>query len=67
MNNKRYETQARATVICVELALDNVETDIRNELASCEGDAGDALRRVLAKVRARRATVAELAATGTTR
>jgi hypothetical protein len=55
MARKNYAEHARVTAICVNLALDGVEADIRDELEHATGEAAHALRRVLARMKKRRA------------
>ena len=54
MAQRNYAEHARATAICVNLALDGVEADIRDELERATDDAALALRRVLARMKQRR-------------
>jgi len=49
-----HADHARVTAICVNLALDCVEEEIRQELDSADDLTAAALERVLAKVRQRR-------------
>jgi hypothetical protein len=53
-SDARYQVHSKETAICVELALNTVEADIRAELEKCGGPAADALNRVLEKMRERR-------------
>jgi hypothetical protein len=64
MIRKNHAEHARVTAICVNLALDGVEADIRQELGQTTGEATSALQRVLAKLKERRVTGNELKATG---
>jgi hypothetical protein len=52
---------AKATAMCVELALGGVEADIEKELGASTGVVADTLRRVLDRVRERRQCVSDLA------
>ncbi len=54
MTRKNYAEHARVTAICVNLALDGVEADIREELEQATEEAAYALRRVLARMKERR-------------
>jgi hypothetical protein len=53
-DNSRYQPYSKETAICVDLALDSVEADIRHELTTAVGIEADALRRVLKKMQERR-------------
>ena len=64
MIRKNHAEHARVTAICVNLALDGVEADIRQELSETTGQAATALQRVLAKLKARRVNGDELNAAG---
>ena len=46
MAQRNYTEHARATAICVNMALDGVEADIRDELDRVTDEAAAALRRV---------------------
>lgn len=54
MARKNHAEHARVTAICVNLALDGVEADIRQELDSMLGEQTPALLRVLEKLKDRR-------------
>ena len=54
MVTKNHMAHARVTAICVNLALDAVEADIRRELDNFPGDGSEALSRVLTKLNDRR-------------
>jgi hypothetical protein len=54
ISDTRYKPHSKETAICVELALNSVEADIRTELEKSGGPAADALNRVLEKMRERR-------------
>jgi hypothetical protein len=54
ISDTRYKPHSKETAICVELALNSVEADIRAELEKSGGSAADALNRVLEKMRERR-------------
>lgn len=54
MAQRNYAEHARATAICVNMALDGVEADIRDELERATDEAAAALRRVLARMKQRR-------------
>lgn len=54
MTRKNHAEHARVTAICVNLALDGVEADIRQELDSLLGEQGPALLRLLEKLKDRR-------------
>ena len=64
MARKDHAEHARVTAICVNLALDGVESDIRRELDQTTGEAATALRRVLERLKQRRVNNNELIATG---
>lgn len=64
MARKDHAEHARVTAICVDLALDGVEADIRNELERTTGEGASALRRVLDALRHRRVKRNELQARG---
>lgn len=57
----RHVEHAKATAICVELALGGVQSDIQKELEASSGQAAEALRRVLERLRERQRCVADLA------
>ena len=65
MAGRNYEEHARVTSICVNLALDGVEADLREALDRASDEAASALREVLEKVRQRRVLANELKPTGT--
>jgi hypothetical protein len=54
MARRNYAEHARVTAICVNLALDGVEADIRDELERATEDGALALRRVLERMKQRR-------------
>lgn len=54
MAQKNHAEHARVTAICVNLALDGVEADIRQELDGVSGEQVRALQRVLEKLKDRR-------------
>lgn len=54
MARKNHAEHARVTAISVNLALDGVEADIRQELDSMSGEQTPALLRVLEKLKDRR-------------
>ncbi len=54
MAQKNHAEHARVTAICVNLALDGVEADIRQELDNVSGEQEQALQRVLEKLTDRR-------------
>jgi hypothetical protein len=54
MARKNHAEHARVTAICVNLALDGVEADIRQELDSISGEQARTLLRVLEKLKDRR-------------
>jgi hypothetical protein len=54
MTKRSFAEHARVTAICVNLALDSVEQDLREELEAATGQSAEALRRVLTKLRHRR-------------
>jgi hypothetical protein len=56
-NDSRYKAHAKETAICVEMAFNTMEEDIKNELATATAPTADALRRVLEKMRERRKTL----------
>jgi hypothetical protein len=61
---KDHAEHARVTAICVNLALDGVEQDIRQELSRTTGETANALQRVLAKLKERRIDGDELKSAG---
>jgi hypothetical protein len=65
MIRKDHAEHARVTAICVNLALDGVEADIRQELSQTTGEATASLQRVLAKLKDRRIAGNELKTGGT--
>lgn len=64
MARKDHAEHARVTAICVNLALDGVEADIRSELDRMTGEGASALRRILDLLRRRRVARDELGARG---
>jgi hypothetical protein len=60
MAARNFSEHARVTAICVNLALDTVEADIRRELDQAGDDAAKVLRRILAQLRAHRVTNSEI-------
>jgi hypothetical protein len=64
MIRKNHAEHARVTAICVNLALDGVEADIRQELSRTSGEAASVLQRVLAKLKERRVARDELRSGG---
>ena len=64
MARKDHAEHARVTAICVNLALDGVEADIRSELNRTTGEGASALRRVLDALRRRRVARDELGVRG---
>ena len=58
----RYREHSRETAICVEMAINTVEDDIRSELETSSSQAADALNRVLEKLRERRKVLAKFTA-----
>lgn len=64
MARKNHSEHARVTAICVNLALDGVEGDIREELTQTSGEAAAALARLLNRIRRRRLSGDELKAVG---
>jgi hypothetical protein len=52
--HKNHSEHARVTAICVNLALDAVEADLRQELDAVSADGAAVIERVLARLRARR-------------
>lgn len=62
--SKNHADHARVTAICVNLALDCVEEELRQEIAVATTCTAEVLERVLAKVRQRRLSGDEIAATG---
>lgn len=59
MESGKQAEFAKATAVCVELALNSVEGDIRRELEVSTGAAAEALRRLLLKVNERQKTIEE--------
>jgi hypothetical protein len=57
----RYAEHAKATAICVELALGGVQSDIQRELDASTGQAAEALRRVLERLKERQKLISDLA------
>ena len=64
MGRKNHAEHARVTAICVNLALDGVEADIRAELEQSTDQMVAALERVLDRLRQRRLAGNEMKATG---
>lgn len=64
MARKNHSDHARVTAICVNLALDSVEEEIRQEIATASASTAEVLERVLAKVRHRRIAGDEIKAAG---
>lgn len=64
MARKNHADHARVTAICVNLALDRVEEEIRHEIAAADDATAAVLERVLAKVRQRRIAGDEITAAG---
>jgi hypothetical protein len=64
MARKNHSDHARVTAICVNLALDVVEDEIRRELQVSNSDTAAILERVLAKVRERRLARDEIGTAG---
>ena len=62
MDGRNYSEHARITAICVNLALDGVEADLRDALDRSSGEAAAALRQVLQKLKERRVKGDELKA-----
>jgi hypothetical protein len=56
----RYIEHAKATAVCVELALGGVAEDIQRELADSSGQLAEALHRLLERVKARQERFSEL-------
>jgi hypothetical protein len=59
--DSRYVEHAKATAICVELALGGVQADIQKELDASTGETAETLRRLLERVKERQQCVADLA------
>jgi hypothetical protein len=57
----RYVEHAKATAICVELALGGVQSDIQKELDASTGQTAEALKRVLERLKERQKCIADLA------
>ena len=57
----RHVEHARATAICVELALGGVQSDIQKELEASTGRTAEALHRLLERLKERQKCVADLA------
>lgn len=64
MPRKDHAEHARVTAICVNLALDSVEQDLRDEISKTQGETALALRRLLERIRTRRINSDELQAVG---
>ncbi len=64
MARKTHSDHARVTAICVNLALDVVEDEIRRELQSSTSETAAILERVLVKVRQRRLSGDEIGTAG---
>lgn len=64
MKDLPYKEYTKAAAICVNLAVDSIEGDIRKELTAATGDAADTLRRLLEKLKSRRISLGELDALG---
>ncbi len=50
----RYSEFSRATAICVNLALDSVDSEVRAELAACSASEAAILERIIRSIRSRR-------------
>lgn len=61
-NDAKYKEQSRETAMCVEMALNTVEDDIRSELKTTGGQAADALKRILEKLDERRKVLVKFTA-----
>ena len=55
--NPKYAPYARETAMCVDFAYDTFEGDIRAELERANGEAAATLKRLLLRVRERRAVL----------
>jgi hypothetical protein len=64
MARKDHAAHARVTAICVNLALDGVEADIRGEIDNISDEAATALERVLVRLRERRVADSDLRTAG---
>lgn len=53
-SDTRYVRYARETALCVDVAYEALETDLRTELAVANGEAKIALARILARLVQRR-------------
>lgn len=56
----KYSEFSRATAICVNLALDSVESEVRAELAVCSASEMAILERIILSIRSRRISPALL-------
>ena len=64
MSHARHAEFARATAVCVNLAIDGIEGDIRKELGATTGEVADALVRLLDRLKKRRIVVDQIEAAG---
>lgn len=64
MQDLPHSEYTKAAAICVNLALDSIEGEIRKELSRAGGDSAETLRRLLDKLRLRRIDVNALRPVG---
>jgi hypothetical protein len=57
MQDLPHAEYTKAAAICVNLAVDSIEGEIRKELRSAAGESAEVLRRLLEKVKLRRINV----------
>jgi hypothetical protein len=58
MTDLPHAEYTKAAAVCVNLAVDSIEGEIRKELNKAAGEAAEVLRRLLHKVKLRRIDVA---------
>jgi hypothetical protein len=65
MAHSRHAEFARVAAVCVNLAIDGIEGDIRKELDATSGEVADALVRLLDRLKKRRIVVDQIEVAGT--
>ncbi len=67
MSQARHAEFARVTAVCVNLAIDGIEGDIRKELEqnATSGEGAEALKRILDQLKKRRIVVDNFETVGT--
>jgi hypothetical protein len=64
MVDQPHSEYTKAAAICVNLAVDSIEGEIRKELNTAAGESAEMLRRLLERVRLRRIDVVALRPAG---